>query len=83
MAEVYWTLRDTREGGGTVAYRLALPPGLSDVHAVFHVSMLQKYTPNLTHVVDWESSLLMQMGPLRRELCVLWIARIRFYDTRQ
>ena len=24
----------------TVAYRLALPPSLSSVHAVFHVSML-------------------------------------------
>ena len=38
---------------GTVAYRLALPPNLSGVHAVFHVSMLQKYTPYPTHVVDW------------------------------
>ena len=34
-----------------VAYRLALPPSLSGVHEVFHVSMLQKYTPNPTHVV--------------------------------
>ena len=31
---------------GTVAYRLALPPSLSSVHAVFHVSMLQKFTPD-------------------------------------
>ena len=23
------------------------------VHAVFHVSMLRKYTPDLPHVVDW------------------------------
>ena len=38
---------------GTFAYRLALSPSLSDVHKVFHVSMLQKYTPNPTHVVDW------------------------------
>ena len=37
---------------GTVAYQLALPLGLSSVHAVFHVSMLRKYTPDLTHVVD-------------------------------
>ena len=36
---------------GTVAYQLALPPSLSSVHEVFHVSMLQKYTP--AHVVDW------------------------------
>ena len=38
---------------GTVAYRLALPPSLSSIHEVFHVSMLRKYTPNPTHVVDW------------------------------
>ena len=38
---------------GIVAYRLALPSSLSSVHDVFHVSMLQKYTPDPTHVVDW------------------------------
>ena len=38
---------------GTVAYRLALPPSMSGVHVVFHVSMLRKYTPNPAHVVDW------------------------------
>ena len=38
---------------GTVAYRLALPPNLSGVHEVFHVSMLRRYTPDPAHVVDW------------------------------
>ena len=38
---------------GTVAYRLALPLSLLGVHEVFHVSILQKYTPNPAHVVDW------------------------------
>ena len=38
---------------GTVAYRLALPPNLSCVHEVFHVSMFRKYNPNPAHVVDW------------------------------
>ena len=28
---------------GEVAYELALPPGLSGVHPVFHVSMLKRY----------------------------------------
>ena len=36
-----------------VAYRLALPPSLSGVHVLFHVSMLRKYTQDPTHVVDW------------------------------
>ena len=38
---------------GTIAYRLALPPSMSSVHEVFHVSMLRRYTPNPAHVVDW------------------------------
>ena len=37
---------------GTVAYRLALPPSMTSVHEVFHVSMLRKYTPDPAHVVD-------------------------------
>ena len=38
---------------GVVAYRLALPPSLSSVHEVVHVSMLWRYTPDPAHVVDW------------------------------
>ena len=38
---------------GIVAYLLALPPSMSGVHEVFHVSMLRKYTPDPAHVVDW------------------------------
>ena len=36
----------------TVAYRLALPPSMTGVHEVFHVFMLQKYTPDPSQVVD-------------------------------
>ncbi|KAL0536812.1 hypothetical protein IC582_025774 [Cucumis melo] len=39
---------------GPVAYRLALPPSLSTVHDVFHVSRLRKYVPDPSHVVDYE-----------------------------
>ena len=38
---------------GTVAYWLPLPPSMTGVHEVFHVSMLRKYTPEPAHVVDW------------------------------
>ena len=38
---------------GTVVYRLELPPNMSGVHEVFHVSKLRKYTPDPAHVVDW------------------------------
>ena len=39
---------------GLVAYKLALPPALSGVHDVFHVSMLRKYIMDPIHVVDYE-----------------------------
>ena len=38
---------------GTVTYRLVLPPSMLGVHEVFHFSILRKYTPDPTHVVDW------------------------------
>ena len=44
---------------GTVVCRLALPPRLSSVHAIFHVSMLWKYTLDSTNVSIGESLLLM------------------------
>ena len=36
-----------------IAYQLALPPSMSGVHEVFHVSMLWKYTADPAHAVDW------------------------------
>ena len=49
---------------GTVAYRLVFRPRLSVVKEVFHISMLRRYTPHPTRVLDWgEASLsLMQKG---------------------
>ena len=44
---------ETLERIGTVAYQLALPPSMSGIHEVFHVSMLRKYIPDPAHVVDW------------------------------
>ncbi|KAJ0981394.1 hypothetical protein J5N97_009649 [Dioscorea zingiberensis] len=37
---------------GAVAYRLALPPDLAQVHNVFHISMLRKYVPDPSHVIQ-------------------------------
>ncbi|XP_059277941.1 uncharacterized protein LOC132032189 [Lycium ferocissimum] len=43
---------------GDVAYDLALQPGLSGVHLVFHVSMLKKYHSDGSYIVRWDSVLL-------------------------
>ena len=37
----------------TFEYRLALSPSMSSVHEVFHVSVLQEYTPYPAYMVDW------------------------------
>jgi hypothetical protein len=38
----------------TVAYRLVLPPNLLGIHNVLHISMLRKYVPDPTHVLESE-----------------------------
>ena len=38
---------------GKVAYRLALPPSLSRVHGIFHVSMLRKYIADPSHILRY------------------------------
>ena len=35
-----------------MAYRLALPPNMSFIHPVFHVSMLRKYISDSSHVLE-------------------------------
>ena len=37
---------------GPVAYRVALPPFLSNLHNVFHVSQLRKYIHDPSHVIE-------------------------------
>ena len=61
---------------GTVAYRVALPPSMSGVHEVFHVSMLRKYIPDIFEEGP------VSMGPSRRDQCSLLIAVIRFCDAK-
>ncbi|KAI9105169.1 hypothetical protein K1719_022698 [Acacia pycnantha] len=39
---------------GSVAYQIALPPHLSSVHNIFHVSQLKKYHPDPSHVIEPE-----------------------------
>ena len=52
LLRIYIGPFEVLERVGIVSYRLALPPSLSSVHDVFHVSMLRNYTPDSTHIVD-------------------------------
>ena len=45
---------------GEVAYRLALPPELSAVHDVFHVSMLRKCLANVSQVIPVQPEVLQE-----------------------
>ncbi|XP_059302352.1 uncharacterized protein LOC132054326 [Lycium ferocissimum] len=38
----------------TLAYELALPPGLSGVHPVFHVFMLKRYHDDCSFIIRWD-----------------------------
>ncbi|XP_072076685.1 uncharacterized protein [Arachis hypogaea] len=55
---------------GTVAYQVALPLHLSNLHDVLHVSQLRKYTSDAAHVLEPESvelkeNLTFQVMPVR------------------
>ncbi|XP_073035226.1 uncharacterized protein [Primulina eburnea] len=57
---------------GTLAYRLALPPSLSGIHDVFHVSMMRKYEPDPSHVLDIsEVQLDLDVSYVERPVCIL------------
>ena len=62
---------------GPVAYQVALPPHLSGLHDVLHVSQLRKYIPDPTHVVELDdiqlkSNLTFGMSPDLVLVKVLW-----------
>ena len=39
---------------GKVSYRVALPPLMSQVHLVFHISLLRKYVADPTHILPMQ-----------------------------
>ncbi|CAJ2644645.1 unnamed protein product [Trifolium pratense] len=57
---------------GKVAYRIALPPSLANLHDVFHVSQLRKYVRDPSHVIESDDvqvrdDLTVEVVPLRIE----------------
>ena len=57
---------------GEVAYRLALPPQLANVHNVFHVSQLRKYVADPSHVINWQDvEVSRNLTLAERPMCIL------------
>lgn len=54
-----------------IVYRVSLPPSLSNIHSVFHVSQLHKHVPNPFHVI--QSDNLQIRDNLTYEALPLWI----------
>ncbi|XP_057432462.1 uncharacterized protein LOC130725232 [Lotus japonicus] len=55
---------------GPVAYRIALPPFLSNIHDVLHVSQLRRYMADNSHVIEpddiqLKDDLTMEMPPIK------------------
>ena len=60
---------------GKVSYRLALPPAMSGVHDVFHVSMLRKYVHDPSHILQHPE---VEYAPMDREE----VRPVRILDAR-
>ncbi|XP_075489498.1 uncharacterized protein LOC142528340 [Primulina tabacum] len=75
----YVGLFEILEKVGTLAYRLALPPSMSRIHNVFHVSQLRKYISDPSHMLEAEP--LMIESNLGEELKYEKVP-IRIVDTK-
>ncbi|XP_059315379.1 uncharacterized protein LOC132065986 [Lycium ferocissimum] len=62
---------------GDITYELALPPSLSGVHSVFHVSMLKKYHSDGSYIVRWDYVLLDQNLSYEEEPIVILDRQVR------
>ena len=67
---------------GSLAYRLALPPELSKIHNVFHVSMLRKYIADPSHVLEEKLISLQQDLSYEEELVQILDRKEQVFSAR-
>ena len=68
---------------GEVVYESALPPGLSGVHPVFHVSMLKRYHGDGNYIIRWDSVLLDENLTYEEEPAAILDREIRKLRSRE
>ena len=66
-----------------MAYELALTPGLSGVHQVFHVSMLIRYHGDGNYIIRWDSVLLDENLTYEEEPVAILDREIRKLKSRE
>ena len=66
-----------------MAYKLALPPSLSAVHPVFHVSTLRKYIPDESHVISLDFVELGQDLTFEEEPIAIFDRQVRKLRTKE
>ncbi|KAK4708356.1 hypothetical protein R3W88_029281 [Solanum pinnatisectum] len=68
---------------GKVAYKFVLPPSLSVVHHMFHISMLGKYVPDNSHVLLLDSIVLNPDLSFEEESITILDRQIRKLRTKE
>ncbi|KAK4708466.1 hypothetical protein R3W88_029391 [Solanum pinnatisectum] len=68
---------------GPVAYILALPPNISGVHLVFHVSMLKRYHGDGDYIIKWDSIVLDKDLQYEEEPIVILHRDVRKLRTKE
>lgn len=70
---------------GPEVCRLSLPPNLSNIHDVFHVSVFRPYFFYVTHVLDWYALQVEEKQLSFEPVCILqhWEMNLRSCDMEQ
>jgi hypothetical protein len=64
----YYGTFEVIEGIGPVEYMIELPASMR-IYNVFHVSLLKKYVPDPSHVIDWTIIQVEHEGEFRWNQC--------------